>query len=463
MDRTLAASFAFQGSRSNLIAGARAIVEPTVAVAVLLGSAFAFTGGVTPADVVLCALAFLLQYPSRLPFRYSPRHLAVKVGLSWVTTVGWLFGLHMLTGLGWLFDPVALAAWAVLTPIAQVAVHMISPYVLRRLLTLRNRRRAVVVGSDELGRTFARSLEDDAFAHTDIVAFFDDRDRSRLGGAESPPIEGRLKEVGEFCRHYHIDEIYIALPMSAQPRIVSMLSDLRDTTASVWFITDVSRFEPVQAHFDSKCGFPVVAVYDSPFVGIPGLTKRLVDILIASLALVLAAPLMIAVAIAIRLDSKGPVLFRQRRYGLDGEEIVVYKFRSMTVTEDGGGSYVQVQRNDARVTRVGAFIRKTSLDELPQFINVLQGRMSVVGPRPHVRSVNERYRGQIPGYMLRHKVRPGITGWAQIHGLRGGDDLDSMSRRIEFDLHYLRNWSLGMDLRIIARTIGVVFSDSRAF
>ena len=463
MDRTLAASFAFQGSRSGLIAGARAIVEPTVAVATLLGCALAFTGRVTPSDIVLCALAFLLQYPSRLPFRYSPRHLATKVMLSWLVTVGWLFGLHMITGLGWNFDPVALAAWGVLTPVSQIAVHMVSPYVLRRLLTLRDRRRAVVVGSDELGRTFARSLGGDPLAHTDIIAFFDDRDRDRLGGTDAPRIEGRLKEVGEFCRHHQIDEIYIALPMSAHPRIVEMLHDLRNTTASVWFITDVSRFEPVQARFDSKCGFPVVAVYDSPFVGIPGATKRLVDIVIATLALMLAAPLMIAVAIAIRLDSKGPVLFRQRRYGLDGEEIVVYKFRSMTVTEDGDGAYQQVQRGDARVTRVGAFIRKTSLDELPQFINVLQGRMSVVGPRPHVRAVNERYRGQIPGYMLRHKVRPGITGWAQIHGLRGGDDLDSMSRRIEFDLHYLRNWSIGMDLRIIARTIGVVFSDTRAY
>lgn len=463
MDRTISASFAFQGSRSGLLAGMRAIVEPTVAVVTLIGCSLAFAGRVTSSDIVLCALAFLLQYPSRLPFRYSPRYLAFKVAMSWITTIGWLFGLHMLTGLGWNFDPMALAAWGVLTPVAQIAVHMISPLVLRRLLTLRDRRRAVVVGSDELGRTFANTLGADPLAHTDIIAFFDDRDRERLGGGDGVKIQGRLKEVGEFCRHYQIDEIYVALPMSAHPRIVEMLSDLRNTTASVWFITDVSRFEPVQARFDSKCGFPVVAVYDSPFVGIPGAIKRLVDILIASAALLLAAPLMIAIAIAIRLDSRGPIIFKQRRYGLDGEEILVYKFRSMTVTEDGDGSYRQVQRGDARITRIGAFIRRTSLDELPQFINVLQGRMSVVGPRPHVRAVNERYRGQIPGYMLRHKVRPGITGWAQIHGLRGGDDLEAMSRRIEFDLHYLRHWSLAMDLRIIARTIGVVFSDTRAF
>jgi len=463
MERALASSFALQPGRSGLLAGTRAIVDPTVAVVTLLSCVYVFAGRITPPDMVLGALAFLLQYPSRLPFRYSPKFLTLKVARSWIGTIGWLFGLHMLTGLGWQFNTIALAAWGVLTPVLQVAVHMISPYVLRRLLTLRDRRRAVVVGSDEVGRAFARSLESEPLAHTDVIAFFDDRDRDRLGGAAAPKIEGRLKEVGEFSRHHQIDEIYIALPMSAQARIVEMLQDLRNSTASVWFIADVSRFEPIQARFDSKCGYPVVAVYDSPFVGMPGIVKRMVDILIASIALLLAGPLMLAVALAIKLDSRGPVIFKQRRYGLDGEEILVYKFRSMSVTEDGDSTYRQVQRGDSRVTRVGAFIRKTSLDELPQFINVLQGRMSVVGPRPHVRAVNERYRGQIPGYMLRHKVRPGITGWAQVHGLRGGDDLETMSRRIEFDLYYLRNWSLWLDLRIIARTIGVVFSDVRAF
>jgi len=463
MARTLAPSFGFQPGRSGLLAGARTIVDPTVAVVTLLACVFAYVGRVTPAEVVLGALTFLLQYPSRLPFRYSPRYLTLKVARSWITTIAALYALHLVTGLGSQFHAMAITTWAVLTPMLQVAVHVISPEVLRRLLTLRNRRRAVVVGSDEVGRAFAKSLESEPLAHTDVIAFFDDRERDRLGGAAAPPIHGRLKEVGEFSRHYQIDEIYIALPMSAQPRIVEMMQDLRNSTASVWFIADVSRFEPIQARFDSKCGYPVVAVYDSPFVGVPGMVKRLVDILIASVALLLVGPLMLMVALAIKLDSRGPVIFKQRRYGLDGEEIVVYKFRSMTVTEDGDASYRQVQRGDSRVTRVGAFIRKTSLDELPQFINVLQGRMSVVGPRPHVRAVNERYRGQIPGYMLRHKVRPGIIGWAQIHGLRGGDDLETMSRRIEADLHYLRNWSLWMDLRIIARTVTVVFSDAKAF
>jgi putative colanic acid biosynthesis UDP-glucose lipid carrier transferase len=187
------------------------------------------------------------------------------------------------------------------------------------------------------------------------------------------------------------------------------------------------------------------------------------DVLISSIAIVLLAPVMLACALAIKLTSPGPVIFKQRRYGLDGGEITVYKFRSMTVTEDGDSSYTQVSRGDARVTPVGAFLRKTSLDEVPQFFNVFQGRMSVVGPRPHAVAVNENYRGAIPSYMIRHMVRPGITGWAQVHGYRGGDDLESMTKRIEHDLYYMRNWSLWLDLQILVRTILVIFKDPTAY
>jgi putative colanic acid biosysnthesis UDP-glucose lipid carrier transferase len=169
------------------------------------------------------------------------------------------------------------------------------------------------------------------------------------------------------------------------------------------------------------------------------------------------------VAVGVKYSSPGPVIFRQRRYGLDGREIMVSKFRSMTVTEDGAAAYTQVTRNDARLTPFGAFIRRTSLDELPQLFNVLEGSMSLVGPRPHAIAVNEYYRGLIPSYMVRHKVKPGITGWAQVNGYRGGDDLPTMSKRIEFDLHYLKNWSLAFDLKILVRTCVLLLGDRDAF
>jgi putative colanic acid biosynthesis UDP-glucose lipid carrier transferase len=172
---------------------------------------------------------------------------------------------------------------------------------------------------------------------------------------------------------------------------------------------------------------------------------------------------MLVIALLVKLDSPGPVIFKQRRYGLDGQEILVYKFRSMTVTEDGA-AVQQASKNDMRVTRLGAILRKTSLDELPQFINVLQGRMSIVGPRPHAVAHNEMYRSLIKGYMVRHKVRPGITGWAQVNGQRGETDtLDKMQSRIDCDLDYLRNWSLQLDLFIIWKTIRLVFKDGAAY
>jgi putative colanic acid biosysnthesis UDP-glucose lipid carrier transferase len=177
----------------------------------------------------------------------------------------------------------------------------------------------------------------------------------------------------------------------------------------------------------------------------------------------LLSPLLLAVAIGVRFDSSGPIIYRQRRYGLDGREIIVYKFRSLRVVEDGEKNYTQVARNDARLTAFGAFIRRNSLDELPQLFNVLLGNMSIVGPRPHAVAVNENYRNQIPGYMVRHKVKPGITGWAQVNGHRGGDDLDSMTMRITFDLEYLRHWSLGFDFIIMLKTVTIIWKDSHAY
>jgi putative colanic acid biosynthesis UDP-glucose lipid carrier transferase len=191
--------------------------------------------------------------------------------------------------------------------------------------------------------------------------------------------------------------------------------------------------------------------------------KSTSDFFLALLFLVLASPLLFAISIGVKRSSPGPVLFRQRRYGLDGKEILVYKFRSMTVMEDGA-NVIQATRNDQRITPFGAFLRRTSLDELPQFINVLQGHMSIVGPRPHAVAHNETYRKLIKGYMVRHKVKPGITGWAQVNGLRGETEtLDKMKRRIDFDLEYLRNWSLKLDLMIIMRTVLVVLKDRNAY
>jgi putative colanic acid biosynthesis UDP-glucose lipid carrier transferase len=260
-----------------------------------------------------------------------------------------------------------------------------------------------------------------------------------------------------------IDIIFIALPIRNVKRVSDLLDDLHDTTASIYFAPDVFVFDLIQCRTFDIDGVPLVALCETPFYGTRGIIKRLSDIVIASLILLLVSPLLLVIALAIKLSSPGSVIFKQRRYGLDGREIVVYKFRSMTASEDGD-DFRQATRNDPRVTRIGKFLRKYSLDELPQFVNVLQGRMSVVGPRPHPVKLNEEYRQLIKGYMVRHKVPPGITGLAQIRGHRGEtSDLVEMQNRIESDLEYLRNWSLGLDLRIILRTILAIRSDDAAY
>ena len=242
-----------------------------------------------------------------------------------------------------------------------------------------------------------------------------------------------------------------------------MLEELQDTTSSVYLIPDVSLYDLIQARVGDVEGIPVIALCESPLYGTNGAGKRFTDITFATLLLVVAAPLMALIAAAIKLDSPGRVFFKQDRYGLDGERIVVYKFRTMSVSENGD-RIVQATRNDARVTRVGRILRRTSLDELPQLVNVLQGRMSLVGPRPHAVAHNEQYRKLISGYMVRHKVTPGITGWAQVNGCRGETStLDDMRRRVQYDLEYVRHWCWLLDIKIMLRTFVLMIYDKRAY
>ncbi len=441
----------------------RAVTDASIAVVVLMLATLLWQQPFGAAEWVVGAMAFMLQYRGRGGLGVPKNEVVYSILKRWAVTVMVLLAIGLLTQFVASFDQYMLLTWIAVTPLGQIAAHRLGPYVYAPIIRMRGLRRSIVVGSTELGRTFAKTINNDPLAYERVVAFFDDRELDRIPTEHRSRLAGKLDAVGEFVRANNIDQIFIALPIAAQPRILKMIDDLHNSTASIWFIADLARFQPVQPSISSIAGFPVLAICESPFRGMPGTLKRLLDIVVASVALILAAPIMLLAALAIRLNSRGPIIFKQTRYGLEGGEITVYKFRSMTVTENGSDEYKQVSRGDARVTAVGAFLRKTSLDELPQFINVLQGRMSVVGPRPHAVAVNQHYRQQIPSYMVRHKVRPGITGWAQVHGYRGGDDLESMTKRIEFDLHYLRNWSIWLDLQILLRTITVIFKDPSAY
>jgi putative colanic acid biosynthesis UDP-glucose lipid carrier transferase len=440
----------------------RSAVDPLVAIGMLAASVSAFGGRFDGPSLILALLVFAMTFPGSLARDAAPAagELMLDIVAGWAAIVALLLLLGWSTRTLEAFDPRALLAWTFATPAALFAAHRLLPVVLPRLLAAEGlRRTAVIAGANELGRGLARRLAADPMLGVRFAGYFDDRAHERIG----ENVLGGIGALPEYVRANNVDIIYIALPMASQPRILRLLEDLRDSTASIYFVPDIFVFDLIQARVDSIGDLPVVAVCETPFYGFNGLVKRVSDLVLGAMILLLISPLMLAIAVGVKLSSPGPVLFKQRRYGLDGRKIVVYKFRSMTVAEDGD-IVRQATRNDSRITPFGGFLRRTSLDELPQFINVLQGRMSVVGPRPHAVAHNEMYRKLIRGYMIRHKVRPGITGLAQVNGFRGETEtVEKMQARIEHDLAYLRNWSLLLDLQIILKTVVVVLKKQNAY
>jgi len=436
----------------------RMFLEAFVAIGTLAACAWYFREPLQGPYIILALLVFSLTFPGKPPRGTSAAAIARDVLSGWILIVGLLLMLGWATRTIGSFDERVLVTWVAVTPLVMFATNMLVPVLLPKFLAAEGLERvAVVVGAGSLGRRLAERIEATQYLGVKVAGFFDDRSSDRLEALGQRKLLGQVDKLAEYVKSHKVDLIYVALPMASQPRILKLVDELSDTTASVYFVPDIFLFDLIQARMDTIGGIPVLAVCETPFYGVNGIVKRVSDIVLATLILLLITPVMAAIALGVKLSSPGPVLFRQRRYGLDGQEIIVYKFRSMTVTEDGP-VVRQATRNDARVTPFGAFIRRTSLDELPQFINVLQGRMSIVGPRPHAVAHNEMYRKLIKSYMLRHKVKPGITGWAQVNGLRGETDtVEKMKARIEYDLDYLRNWSLRLDLAIIWKTIFVVF------
>jgi putative colanic acid biosynthesis UDP-glucose lipid carrier transferase len=444
----------------------QATIDPLVALGTL-GAVVSFFGErFDGACLILALLVFAMTFPASLVRdpAATPGELALDIAAGWLAIVG------LLLLLGWasrtldVFDPRVILAWTLATPAALFAAHRLLPVLWPRVLAAEGlQKTAVIAGANDLGRRLALQLRANPLLGIRFAGYFDDRAPGRLQHIMPRENLGALSGLGEYARTNRVDVIYIALPMASQPRILKLLEELRDTTASIYFVPDIFVADLIQARVDSIGGLPVVAVCESPFYGFNGVVKHVSDFVLGSLILAVISPLMAAIALGVKLSSPGPVLFKQRRYGLDGRRIVVYKFRTMTVAEDGE-LVRQATKHDSRVTRFGAFLRRTSLDELPQFINVLQGRMSIVGPRPHAVAHNELYRKLIRGYMIRHKVKPGITGLAQVNGYRGETDtVDKMRVRIDHDLAYLRNWSVLLDLQIILRTIVVVLHGKNAY
>jgi putative colanic acid biosysnthesis UDP-glucose lipid carrier transferase len=439
------------------------LTDPLVVQLCLLSCLLLYQVATSRSILILAIITFALTYPGTLPFRYKQIGLFGRIASSWFLVVaalallGWSVKAHEILPM----QP--LLAWVIATPFAVYGIHLLSPYIAPRVFRFQSVATAIVVGVNDTSLQIIRNLNDDPLSGIRVKALFDDRAETRLPDLGGLPLVGNIASVSDYVRRNFVGTIYVCLPMTSQPRILRLLDEIRDTTASVYFVPDVFLFDLMQARMDSIGGIPVLAVCESPFHGTTGMMKRWSDVGVSLFALLIFSPVMLLAAIAVKLTSAGPAIFKQKRYGLDGREIEVWKFRSMRKHHENG-TVTQATKGDSRITPVGAFLRKTSIDELPQFFNVLQGRMSVVGPRPHAVSHNETYRKIISGYMIRHKVKPGITGWAQVNGARGETDtIDKMEKRVEYDLHYLRHWSLKFDFIIMAKTVIAVFKDPNAY
>jgi Undecaprenyl-phosphate glucose phosphotransferase len=426
----------------------------------------------SPYFVALAALTALLSLLLLRPHKdqtfvstIGPLSRGMRLLLRWLALLGLLLAIGYATKFSSEYARRAILPWAFVTPVLIWTAELLLADLVRRLyLSEYNMRTAVIAGFNEAGAALAQRLSDHPELGIQMLGFFDDRGPARLGLEESWSHLGRLADMAEYVRTYNIDVVFIALPIRQIQRMMAQMDDLRNSTASLYYVPDIFVFDLIQSRTAEFMGIPVVAMCETPFHGFRGAIKRALDVAMTLAILTLIFPLLLTIAILIKLTSPGPVIFKQRRYGLDGKEILVYKFRSMTVTEDGP-TIKQATKDDQRITSIGRILRRYSLDELPQLFNVLEGKMSLVGPRPHAVAHNEQYRQVIKGYMIRHKVLPGITGLAQINGCRGETEkLEQMESRVKYDLDYLRHWTPLLDIKIILKTaLSLIRPDSRAY
>ncbi len=373
--------------------------------------------------------------------------IAGNIIISWLIVAFLLIALAFLTKSSSAFSRVIIASWLVIAPTLLITERLVIYLGLRLMRTKgANARTYIIYGSIENSHLLQQKINQTSWTGL-----------THTGTTES------YGELLDQLNQKHIDYIFITNAENNPEATCKVISGLSDSTASVYIVPQLFLYNAFDAGWVTLGNTPMITVNDHPFYGSYWLLKKLEDVVLGSIIFLIALPLMLVIAIAVKLSSKGPILFKQRRYGLNGEVIQVLKFRTMKSMDDGA-IVIQASKDDPRVTPLGRILRKTSIDELPQFWNVLQGTMSIVGPRPHAIAHNEEYRQLIEGYMLRHKVKPGITGWAQVNGLRGETEtLEKMKSRIDYDLYYINHWSIWFDLKIIFMTIFNGFNAKTAY
>jgi len=412
---------------------------------------------------LLIANAFGVYKPY-LQKRNSGSNNAALVS-AWAITFITILLVSLMTKTSSVFSRLAVFGWFFLVLVVLILSRVAIAYIFSVFWKPDRPRNAAVVGCGASAIRFMGTITKGSInADMKLVGVYssEQKEKEYLDCYQSF-YKGGIDTLVEHVKSGLCDEVYIALSMSNEDEIIGVIDRLSDCSVPVYFIPDIFTVNLMISQVFHLEGTPVVSIYDTSMDGFDNFLKRIEDVFIGGVILAVILFPMLIIALSIKLTSRGPVIFKQRRYGLGGELIEVWKFRSMTVCDDGD-VIVQAKQNDMRITPLGAFLRSTSLDELPQFFNVLKGDMSIVGPRPHAVAHNELYRKEIHGYMLRHLVKPGITGWAQVNGWRGETDtLEKMQKRVEYDLEYIKNWSLWFDLKIIVLTIAKGFVHKNAY
>lgn len=380
---------------------------------------------------------------------------ALQLLKAWSSAFAVLVVLAFLTKSSELYSrTIAISVYFLGYPI-QILLHFALSYFQRRSAANDATSRALIIGTGALANHIFERINQNPWMPEEVLGVVTVGNAGEIDSSEAvkPPILGTLKDVKQLIASQHINTIYIAVPLDSSPIIQHIYFDLLDTNVNIHWAPNIYALNLINHSVKELAGIPILTLSETPLIGSHLLLKSLEDRILAFFILILACPVMLITALAIKRESPGPVFFRQERTGWDGQTFRIWKFRSMRLHDEEDGKVKQATKNDTRITKVGAFIRRTSIDELPQLFNVLAGQMSLVGPRPHALQHNEEYSTQIEAYMTRHRIKPGMTGLAQIRGYRGETkDLEQMKMRVQYDLEYINNWSIWMDLSILART-----------
>ena len=419
---------------------------------------YRFLGAIT-------AMLMLVVYQSIGVFRrfHSKTSSALRITQAWLMVLAGLAGIAFLTQTAGEYSRLAVGVWAGVAWFGQILLYLVT----EPLSHLWQRRMqvnvpALVVGSGHTARHLAESINRNPFLPDYVAGVVDDPEHIAQWTCRKIPALGGLDDLPDLVSRMEVARVYIAMPVERSAEVASLQRELLERNVDIIWAPDIFALNLLNPGVREIAGVPLISLSESPLSsGGRAFIKSVLDVAIAATVLMLATPLMLAIAAIIKATSKGPVFFRQQRHGWDGSVFEVWKFRSMYLHDEQVSRVQQATRDDPRITPIGRFIRRTSLDELPQLFNVLDGSMSLVGPRPHAIAHNMEYGAQITAYMARHRVKPGITGWAQIHGFRGETDtVDKMHQRVRLDLEYINNWSLRLDLWILIRTPFALFCDN---